>query len=272
MIVVTGATGNVGRPLVRLLVEAGEEVTAVSRREGEVPAGVRHVLADLTDPHSLTPALEGADTVFLLTSGDFHATGDLGKVVDVLRDNGIGRVVLLSSQGVGTGRHAPALEEAVTGAQLDWTILRPSGFYSNAMQWADAVRTTRTIAAPFADVALPAIDPDDIAAVAAAVLRTPGHSGQTYELTGPVPVSPREQATAIGDALGEPVRFVELTHAEAKEFMLRFMPEPVADSTLSILGTPLPEEQRVSPDVRRLLDRPAHTFAEWARRNIAAFA
>lgn len=270
MIVVTGATGNVGRPLVRMLVEAGEEVTAVSRREGEVPAGVRHVLADLTDPHTLTPALDGADAVFLLTSGDFHATGDLGKVVDVLRDNGIGRVVLLSSQGVGTGRHAPTLEEAVT--ELDWTILRPSGFYSNAMQWADAVRTTRTIAAPFADVALPAIDPADIAAVAATVLRTPGHSGQTYELTGPAPVSPREQAAAIGDALGEPVRFVELTHAEAKELMLRFMPELVADSTLSILGTPLPQEQRVSPDVQRLLNRPARPFTEWAKQNIAAFA
>lgn len=272
MIVVTGATGNVGRPLVRMLAEAGEEVTAVSRRESEVPAGVRHVLADLTDPQSLTPALDGADAVFLLTSGDLDANGDLGKVVDALRDNGVGRVVLLSSQGVGTGRHAPTLEEAVTRSRLDWTILRPSGFGSNALGWADSVRTTRTIAAPFADVALPVIDPDDIAAVAAAVLRAPGHGGQTYELTGPAPVSPREQAAVIGDALGEPVRLVELTHAEAKEAMLRFMPEVVVDSTLSILGTPLPQEQRVSPDVRRLLDRPARPFAEWVKRNIAAFA
>jgi uncharacterized protein YbjT (DUF2867 family) len=270
MIVITGATGNVGKPLVRTLVEAGEEVTTVSRQDAET--GVRHVRADLTDPQSLVPALDGADAVFLLTSGDFLATGDLGKVVDVLRDNEIRRVVLLSSQGVGTGRHAPVLEETVTRSDLDWTILRPGGFHSNALQWAETVRTRRMVAAPFGDIGLPTVDPDDIAAVAATVLRGTVHGGRIYELTGPAPVSPRQQAAAISEALGEPVRFVELTRAEAREHMLRFMPEPVADSTLSILGEPVPEEQRVSEDVPRLLGRSAHSFAEWAKRNIGAFA
>jgi uncharacterized protein YbjT (DUF2867 family) len=268
-VVVTGATGNVGQPLVRALAEAGAEVTAVSRRDGDVPAGVRHVRADLTDPQSLAPALEGADALFLLTSGDFHATGDLDKVVAMARD--VRRVVLLSSVGVGTGRHRPALEEAVTRAGLDWTILRPGGFASNAMQWAEQVRTARTIAAPFADVAIPVIDPDDIAAVAAVVLRTDGHSGRIYELSGPASISPREQAAAIGDVLGEPVRFVELTRAEAREHLLRFMPEPVADVTLDALGEPLPRELRISEDVPQLLGRPARPFIEWARRHIAAF-
>jgi uncharacterized protein YbjT (DUF2867 family) len=272
MIVVTGATGNVGRPLVRMLVEAGEEVTAVSRREGEVPAGVRHVRADMVDPHSLAPALDGADSVFLLTSGDFAVAGDLDKVVDVLREGGVRRAVLLSSQGVGTGRHAPTLEEPVLRSGFDWTILRPGGFHSNTLQWAETVRTTRTVTAPFGDVALPTIDPDDIAAVAATVLRTSGHGGQTYELTGPAPVSPREQAAAIGEALGETVRFVEQTRAEAREFMLGFMPDFVVDNTLGILGSPSPEEQRVSEDVRRLLNRPARPFAEWVKRNVVAFA
>jgi uncharacterized protein YbjT (DUF2867 family) len=272
MIVVTGATGNVGRPLVRALVEAGEEVTAVSRRAGDVPAGVRHVRADMVDPHGLAPALDGADTVFLLTSGDFTAAGDLDKVVDVLREGGIRRAVLLSSQGVGTGRHAPTLEEAVIRSGFDWTILRPGGFHSNTLQWAESVRATRTVTAPFGNVALPTIDPDDIAAVAVTVLLTTGHGGQTYELTGPSPVSPREQAAAIGDALGEPVRFVEQTHAEARESMLRFMPDFVVDNTLAILGTPSAEERRASQDVPRLLGRPARPFAAWARRNIGAFA
>ncbi len=271
MIVVTGATGNVGRPLVRALVEAGEEVTAVSRRDGEVPRGAQHLRADLTDPQSLTPALDGAGAVFLLTSGEFTAAGDLGKVVDLLRDSGVRRVVLLSSQGVATGRHAPSLEEPVRGSGLDWTVLRPGGFHSNTFWWAEAVRTTRTVAWPFGDVALPTIDPADIADVAAAVLRGTGHGGQTYELTGPAPVSPRDQVAAIADALGEPVRYVEQTRAEAREAMLRFMPEVVADSTLDILGTPSPEEQRVSPAVPRLLGRPGRPFADWAARNAAAF-
>jgi uncharacterized protein YbjT (DUF2867 family) len=236
-----------------------------------VPAGVRHVLADLTDPHSLAPALAGADSVFLLTSADFMAGGDLDKVVEVLRDNGIRRVVLLSSQGVGTGRHAPALEEAVTRSGLEWTILQPGGFNTNALQWANSVRTQRTVVAPFGDVALPTIDPADIADVAAVVLRETGHAGKTYVLTGPAAVTPRQQTAAIADALGEPVRFVEQTHAEAKAFMLGFMPEVIVDNTLGALGTPSPEEQQTSPDVAELLGRPARTFAEWAAHNIAAF-
>jgi uncharacterized protein YbjT (DUF2867 family) len=279
MIVVTGATGNVGRPLVRALVEAGEEVTAVSRRDGDVPAGVRHVRADLADPPSLAPALEGADRLFLLTSGDFHAGGDLDKVLALAGDvmardvtaGDVRRVVLLSSVGVGTGRHRPDLEEAVMRSDLDWTVLRPGGFASNAMQWAEQVRTTRTVAAPFADVAIPVIDPDDIAAVAAVVLREGGHSGRTYELSGPAPISPREQAAAIGEALGEPVRFVELSRAQAGAHLLRFMPEPVVTATLDALESPLPAELLISTDLRRLLGRPARPFAGWARRNIAAF-
>lgn len=271
MIVVTGATGNVGRPLVAALVEAGEEVTAVSRRDGEVPAGVRHVRADLSDPQSLVPALDGADAVFLLTSADFMATGDLDKVVSVLRDNDIRRVVLLSSQGVATGRHAPGLEAAITRSGLDWTILQPGGFHSNAMQWAEPVRTHRTVMAPFGDVAIPTVDPADIADVAAVVLRSSEHAGKTYVLTGPAAITPRQQTAAIADALGEPVRFVEQTHAEAKEIMLRFMPEVVVDSTLGALGSPSPEEQRVNQDVPNLLGRPARGFADWAARNVVAF-
>jgi uncharacterized protein YbjT (DUF2867 family) len=271
MIVVTGATGNVGQPLVRALVDAGEEVTAVSRRDGDVPDGVRHVRADLVDPHSLVPALDGADAVFLLTSGDFLAGGDLDKVLDVVRESGVRRVVLLSSQGVATARHAPTLEEPVRRSSLDWTILQPGAFHSNTLWWAASIRADRTVAAPFGDVALPAIDPADIADVAAAVLLEPGHEATTYVLTGPEPITPRQQVAAIADALGEPVRFVEQTHAEARAHMLGFMPEPVVDNTLGVLGSPTPGERRVNPDVPRVLGRPARPFTEWAARNVVAF-
>jgi nucleoside-diphosphate-sugar epimerase len=133
------------------------------------------------------------------------------------------------------------------------------------------VRTQRVVAAPFGDIAVPAIDPADIAAAAAVALREPGHGGNIYTLTGPVPISPRQQVAAIGDALGEPVRFVEQSRAEARNKMLGYMPEPVVEATLGALGTPYAVEQRVSPDVERLLGRPSRTFAEWAARNIAAF-
>lgn len=271
MIVVTGATGNVGRPLVLALVEAGEPVTAVSRRVADVPAGVRFHQADLAEPESLKPALHGAEALFLLTSPDFMANGNLHDVVDVVRAVGVRRVVLLSSQGVGTQRHPSNLEDAVKQSGLEWTMLRPGNFNSNTLQWADMVRTRRVVAAPFGDVALPAIDPADIAEVAAIALREPGHGGNIYTLTGPVPISPRQQAAAIGDALGESVRFVEQSRAEARNQMLGYLPEPVVEATLGALGTPSAAEQRVSPDVERLLGRPHRTFAEWAARNIAAF-
>ncbi|MBT2235346.1 NAD(P)H-binding protein [Nonomuraea sp. NEAU-A123] len=271
MILVTGATGNVGRPLVEALVAGGEQVTAVSRKISEVPEGVRHQQADLAEPASLKPALQGAEALFLLTSPDFMANGDLGDVMNVVRAAGVRRVVLLSSHGVGTGRHPSRLEDAVKRSGLEWTMLRPGNFTSNAVQWADSVRAERLVRAPFGDVAVPAIDPADIAEAAAVALREPGHEGNVYTLTGPVPISPRQQAAAIGDALGEPVRFVEQSREEARDQMLRYMPEPVVEATLGALGAPSAAEQQVSPDVERLLGRSPRTFAEWAERNVAAF-
>ncbi|MER5318194.1 SDR family oxidoreductase [Streptosporangium roseum] len=285
MIVVTGATGNVGRTLVRLLAEAGEPVTAVSRNisESDVPRGVPAVAADLTDPATLRPALDGADALFLLISGDFtSAAGDPSDVVSELLDDakagGVGRIVLLSSQGVATRPHSSShgstgrsIEDAVRRSGMDWTILRPGGFDSNTYAWAESVRTRRTVAAPFGDVGLPFIDPADIAEVAAAALRVDGHAGQVYELTGPALTTPRQRAEAIGAALGEPLRFIEQTREEARAQMLEFMPEPVVETTLAIIGEPTPAEQRVSPDVEQVLGRAPRTFADWAQRNAAAF-
>jgi uncharacterized protein YbjT (DUF2867 family) len=271
MIVVTGATGNVGRPLVRALAGAGEQVTAVSRRATGVPAGVRAHQADLAEPEGLEAALRGAAALFLLTPPDLMATGNLEDVVTVVRAAGVRRVVLLSSQGVGTGRHPSRLEDTVRESGLEWTILRPGNFDSNALQWAGSVRAELMVAAPFGDVELPAIDPADIAEVAAAALREPGHEGSIYTLTGPEPISPRQQAAAIGDALGKPVRFAEQSRAQARNQMLAYMPEPVVEATLGALGAPSAAEQSVSSDTGRLLGHPPRTFAEWATRNIAAF-
>ncbi|MFG1625715.1 NAD(P)H-binding protein [Kribbella sp. NPDC049227] len=271
MIVITGATGNVGRPLVRALTEAGEQVTAVTRSITDAPAGVRRHQVDLAEPESLKPALDGAKAIFLLTSGDFVARGNLTDVVRVVQGAGVERIVLLSSQGVGTQRHPSNLEDAVVQSGLEWTLLRPGNFSSNAFQWAESVRAERLVSAPFGDVALPAVDPDDIAEVAAVALREPGHAGARYTLTGPAAVSPRDQAAAIGAALGESVRFVELSRTQARNRMLGYMPEQVAESTLDILGTPYAAEQQVTPDVEKVLGRPARTFADWATRNVAAF-
>ncbi|MFF3509998.1 NAD(P)H-binding protein [Streptomyces sp. NPDC002573] len=280
MIVVTGATGKVGRSLVRTLAAAGGQVTATSRgiSEADVPEGVRQRRADLADAESLRPVFDGAEALFLQNGGAAAHLLNPGDILDVAKAAGVERVVLLSSQGVATrpesashGAIGLAIEDAVRQSGLDWTILRPGGFHSNTYAWADGVRARRTVEAPFGDVGLPLIDPDDIAEVAAATLREDGHTGRIHELTGAAPVTPRQCAAALGEALGEPVAFVEQTRDEARAQMLRFMPEPVVDTTLDILGRPTPAEQRVSPDVERILGRPARGYADWARRNVAAF-
>jgi uncharacterized protein YbjT (DUF2867 family) len=280
MIVVTGATGNVGRPLVQALAGAGEHVTAVSRRvpDGAVADGVRHRQADLIHPESLRPALDGADAMFLHDGGPSAQLLSPPAILGIAKACGVSRVVLLSSIGVATrsqsashGGMMAAAEDAVRQSGLDWTILRPGAFSSNAYAWAETVRAHRTVAAPFGDVGLPVIDPADIAEVAAAALRETGHAGQVYELTGPALTTPRQRAEVIGDVLGEPVRFTEQTREEARTQMLRFMPGPVVETTLDAIGEPVPAEQRISPDVDKVLGRAPRPFAGWVRRNITAF-
>ncbi|MFC8132291.1 SDR family oxidoreductase [Streptomyces sp. NPDC057302] len=278
MIVVTGATGNIGRPLTQALAEAGEQVTAVSRNAAAVPEGVRHVPADLADTASLTPALDGAKALFLLLSGDLHAPeARPADIIDLAAASGVRRVVLLSSQGVATRPLGPsrvamrAVEDMLRESGLDWAVLRPGGFASNALGWAQSVRTQGMVAAPFGDVGVPVIDPADIAEVAAACLLEDRHTGGVYELTGPEVITPRQQTEAIASVLGSPVRFHELTRDEAKAMMTQFVPAELADDTLDIISAPNPVELRISPDVERVLGRAPRPFSDWVARNTGAF-
>ncbi|MER5666947.1 SDR family oxidoreductase [Streptomyces mirabilis] len=278
MIVVTGATGNVGRPLTQALAEAGEQVTAVSRHAATVPDGVRHVPADLAEPQGLTSALDGAKALFLLLSGDLHAPeARPTDIIHLAAASGVRRVVLLSSQGVATRPLGPsriamrAVEDALRESGLDWAVLRPGGFASNALAWADSVRTQGMVAAPFGDVGVPIVDPADIAEVAAACLLDDRHTGGVFELTGPEVITPRQQTEAVAAALGSPVRFHELTREEAKAAMTQFVPPELADDTLDIIAAPNPAELRISPDVERVLGRAPSPFNDWVARSIAAF-
>ncbi|WP_020016413.1 SDR family oxidoreductase [Promicromonospora sukumoe] len=278
MIVITGATGNIGRPLVAELARRGHDVTAVSRA-GAAPLDhpqVRGVSADLAEPASLRAAVDGADAMFLLVPGSGGHL-DTERIIGTAADAGVWRLVLLSSLGAvtraGSASHGPLaeLEKRVQGSGLEWTLLRPADFASNAFAWVPTVRAGRTVNAPFGDVALPAVDPLDIAEVAAATLADDGHAGRAYVLTGPAAVSPRERTAALAEALGVPLAFAEQTREQARAEMLAYMPGSVVDGTLAILGEPTAEEQLVSPDIETVLGRPAHSFADWARRNAAAF-
>ncbi len=272
MIVVTGATGMVGRQVVQALREAGESVTALARQDphGILPADVAFVRGDLADPRSVAPALDGAETVFLLAIGDAA-----DKLVEVVARSAVRRVVLLSSIGAATRADSyptpRRFEETVIASGLAWTILRPGGFASNTLAWAESIRASGAVYAPFADVALPIIDPTDIASVAAATVRDRGHAGRIYELTGPEPITPRAQVATIAAALGRRIEVVEVSRQQARARMLELMPEDVADATLDVIGTPLPHEQRVSAAVEDVLGRPARPYRAWVETMIEAF-
>ena len=280
MIVVTGATGNVGRELVQTLIASGTEVIAVSRNiaDAALPERVHARPADLADPETLPQAFDGATALFLMLSGAGAQQTDVTAVLQVAKASGVERVVLLSSQGVLTRPNSPThgilmrtIEQAVEQSGIDWTILRPGGFASNAYAWAETIRAQRAVYAPFGDVGLPVIDPADIAAVAAAALQQDGHAGNAYLLSGPALVTPRQRAAAISEALSEPIQFIEIDRQQALEQMTQFMPESIADTTLNILGQLTPDEQQISPDVHGILGRPENTFADWIKRNIATF-
>ena len=280
MIVVTGATGNVGRPLVRSLAASGDAVTAVSRHvtPADVPNGVRVVAADLTDPETLRPAFEGADSLFLHDGQVSSDQYDARTILEMAKSAGVERVVVLSSQGVRTRPESRShgvlmrdTEDAVRESGLGWTILRSGGLNSNTFHWADSVRTVRTVVAPFGDVGIPTVHPGDIADMAAASLLQDGHVGQIYELTGPALNTPRQLTEAISDALGEPVQFIELSADEAGAQMLQFMPEWAVATTLAVLGQPTPTEQEISPAVQKVLGRPPRAFGDWINDHISAF-
>jgi uncharacterized protein YbjT (DUF2867 family) len=217
-----------------------------------------------------------AEALFLLVPGS-GADVDAAALLETARTAGVRRVVLLSSQGVGSrpgaAGYAPmaAIEAAVTRSGLEWTVLRAGGLATNAFAWAPAVRARQTVFAPYGDVALPAIDPLDIAEVAAAALTGDGHLGRAYVLTGPEATTPRQRTEIIGTVIKQHLAFIEVSHDDAREQMLQFMPAPVADATLAILGHPTPEEAQVSPDVEKVLGRPGRSFAGWAQRNATAF-
>jgi uncharacterized protein YbjT (DUF2867 family) len=276
VILVTGATGNIGNALLKELRASGagplRGLTRDTARAG-FPAGVEAVEGDFARVASLGPALDGARSLFLLSR-----MGPDTDILDVARRAGVEHVVLVSSITVQTHPHLGpaeenlAVERLLKDSGMAWTILRPTQFASNALWWADAIRDRETIRVPYADVGLPAVHPADIAAVARAALTEPGHEGRTYALTGPERITPRQQAEAIATELGRDVPFAEISREEAHRDMAAFLGEEAASAVLDLMGGDVNDELLTVRDgVERITGRPAGTFRQWAAENAAAF-
>jgi uncharacterized protein YbjT (DUF2867 family) len=271
VILVTGASGTVGREVLAPLTAAGEAVRAVVRDPGRAraPAGVDVVAGDLDRPASLAGPLAGARGVFLL--GGF---ADMPGLLAEIRRAGVQRVTLLGSGCVVGGRPQNAItrmwlesEAAVRESGVAWTVLRSSGFAANALRWREQLRAGDVVRAPWPDVAIAAIDPADIAAAAVAVLTRPGHEGTAPMLTGPAALRPAEQVAILGRVLERDLRYEPQSDDEARAAMAGRFPDEVVDAFFAFYSAGEYDDSIVRPDLPRIIGRPARSFADWAAAN-----
>lgn len=279
-VLVTGATGRVGRAVVDVLVDAGVPVRALTRRpqEAGLPAGVEVVAGDFAVPASLDAALRGVGAVFLVwTAPPATAPAVVGRIAQHAS-----RVVFLSSPhrtphpffqqpNPMAVLHAD-IERLIVEAGLASTIVRPGMFASNVVfWWAEAVRTDGVVRWPYGAAETAPVDDRDVAAVVARTLSDDRHVGEDYVLTGPESLSQAEQVGLIGDVLGRPVRFVELSPEEFRDETDGSWPRPVVDMLLDAWAATMGRRAFVTSTVSQVLGSPARPFRQWVADHAAAF-
>ena len=218
-ILVTGATGNTGRPLVEALVRAGAPVRAMVRDQAgqaRLPAGVQAAVADFDDPASLAAALDGAERAYLVTPSSEQAEAQQKRFADLAAKAGVRHLVVLSQLASAADspvrflRYHAAVERHVRDLGIGYTFLRPNLFFQGLLALAGPIAAEDRFFAPIGDAPVSAVDVRDIADVAAAALTQDGHEGATYTLTGPAAVTHAEMASALSAALGREITFIDV--------------------------------------------------------------
>ena len=275
-IVVTGATGNVGRPLVAELVAAGARVRAITRtpETAGLPGGVETVA-------SIAEALpgEGVEAVFL----NSRALGELlSATVERCRRVGARKLVALSAINADDdytrqpsrfrGDRNKEVEQLAVESGLEWASLRPTLFATNfAGMWSAQIRAGDVVAGPYAAASVAPIVERDISAVAARALLTDDLVGQRISLTGPQAFTLTELVGVIGTVVDRPLQYREIPNDMVRQRFtgIGFTPE-FADAYMAMLAETLGKPALVTHDVERILGRPATPFAQWVaeRRDV----
>lgn len=277
MILVTGATGAVGRETITRLIQLGHEPAALTRNTDAVfPAGTTVVHGDASDPRTYAEALDGVEAILISPRA---VNQGLGELLREAKTRGVRRAVLISAitveYGGGYARFAAAFkaaEEAVADSGLDHTFLRCAQFDGNAMIWARQIQHRGEVRCALGEARTSPLHERDIAAVAAMALTDPAHAGRSYALTGPESVSQREQVAAIGEALGRDIPWTEVTTEQATEAMTAHgVPAEIPQRMYGYLAACVERPGPTTGVLAGLLGREPSTFADWAAEHVSAF-
>ncbi len=285
MILITGATGQIGRHLVEELKGHKTPFKVMVRREDARAAmeakGIKAVLGDFTQPASYVAALTGIQEVFMLTTPHPDQVSQEGAFLTAASQAGVRRVVRLSAIGASPSSACPLLrlhglcEARLDGSGIPWTILRPTMFMQNLVpMYGASVATTATFYAPAGQARIPMVDTRDVAAVAAAVLTTPGHERLIYEITGPELFTYEGIANLLTSQLGRTIKFVDVPDEGAYTSMIDLGLTPwFAHGLITLFhqfranaGTAV-----VMGTVPRLAGHRARTLAAYIQENLHAF-
>jgi uncharacterized protein YbjT (DUF2867 family) len=279
MLLITGATGNIGKELIPLLLEAGQSIRVLVRDERKVAhldARVERCRGDLDKPETLLPAVQGVERIFLVT---YESRQDV-NMLEAAKKAGVRHIVKLSTleaaeHKIKVGKWHFEREELIRASGIDWTFLRPGMFMSNGIEWwAETIRSQDSVFFPGGKKGRVApIDPRDVAAVAALALTQPGQHGQAYTLTGHELLTIAQMVQVISRVLGKSIRYVSIPPIAARLFMLKTgMDKELVNALMEMLGTLRRDEGAIVTDTfARLTGRPPRTFEAWSREHIAAF-
>src|SRR5262245_52862678 len=230
MILVTGATGRIGRLLIEVLSTAGVEIRGVTRdgQAAGLPDGVEVVAGDLSRPDTIAAGLRGVTALFLHP----RAVGDAAfELLALARGQGVQRVVAMSAMNIDdpldqqpsryNGDRNKEAEDAAVASGLEWVSLRPSSFASNTIgAWGAQIRAGDVVRYVYAAFEEAPIDERDLAAVAGRALLSDELVGRKLELTGPQSLSHAELVATIGEVIGRPLRFQEVEPEALKRGMI----------------------------------------------------
>jgi uncharacterized protein YbjT (DUF2867 family) len=277
-VLVTGATGNVGRHVVTRLTQRGITVRALSRdpSPSRRSAGVTVAPGDLTDPDSVSRAAAGADAAFLIWPF-LTAQGAEAAVRAIAGQTR--RIVYLSAISVHDG--APPgqngvwgqVEQAIRQSGAEWTFLRASGFAANTLAWADQIRSTGVVRWVYGQAARSLIHERDIADVAVRALTDDKHVGATYVLTGPDAVTQADQVRIIGEVTGVPVRWEEAAPEEIRDQLAAATGDlAFADHAVAYWSSLVDQPELVTRAVEDITGVRARTFRDWAQDHARDFS